>query len=63
MRWVFIFLSPFTNHFIEFCNNPGIDFVMFRCSVVSDSLRPHRLQDTRLPCPSPSAKACQTHVH
>ena len=27
-------------------------------SVVSDSLRPHGLQHTRLPCPSPSPRAC-----
>ena len=28
--------------------------VQFSCSVVSNSLRPHRLQHTRLPCPSPT---------
>ena len=28
--------------------------VQFSCSVVSDSLRPHELQHTRLPCPSPT---------
>ena len=28
------------------------------CSVMSDSLWPHRLQYTRLPCPSPSPRAC-----
>ena len=27
---------------------------MFSCSVVSDSLRPHGLQHTRLPCPLPT---------
>ena len=27
--------------------------VQFSCSVVSDSLRPHELQHTRPPCPSP----------
>ena len=32
--------------------------VQFSCSVVSDSLRPHGLQHTRLPCPSPSPRAC-----
>ena len=26
--------------------------------VVSDSLRPHRLQHARLPCPSPTPRAC-----
>jgi len=28
------------------------------CSVMSDSLQPHGLQHTRLPCPSPSPRAC-----
>ena len=32
-------------------------------SVVSDSLRPHELQHTRPPCPSPSPEFTQTHVH
>ena len=32
--------------------------VHFSHSVVSDSLRPHGLQHTRLPCPSPSPGAC-----
>ena len=30
---------------------------------MSDSLRPHRLQDARLPCPSPLPEPIQTHVH
>ena len=37
--------------------------VQFRCSVVSDSLRLHGLQHTRLPCPSPAPELAQTHVH
>ena len=32
--------------------------VQFSRSVVSDSLRPHGLQHTRLPCPSPTLGAC-----
>ena len=32
--------------------------VQFSHSVVSDSLRPHRLQHARLPCPSPAPGAC-----
>jgi len=32
--------------------------VQFRCSVMSDSLQPHRWQHTRLPCPSPTPGAC-----
>ena len=31
--------------------------LLFRCSVVSDSLRPHELQRTRLPCPSLSVSS------
>ena len=30
----------------------------FSCSVVSDSLHPHALQHTSLPCPSPTLRAC-----
>ena len=30
----------------------------FNCSVMSDSLRPHGLQHSRLPCPSPAPGAC-----
>ena len=36
---------------------------MFSHSVVSDSLRPHGLQHARFPCPSPSPRVIQTHVH
>ena len=32
--------------------------VLFSCSVVSNSLRSHGLQHTRLPCPSPTLGAC-----
>ena len=37
--------------------------VQFSCSVMSDSLQPHGLQHTRLPCPSPMPELTQTHVH
>ena len=33
-------------------------WVHFSLSVVSDSLRPHRLQHSRLPCPSQAPGAC-----
>ena len=33
---------------------PFISSVQFSCSVISDSLWPHGLQHTRLPCPSPT---------
>ena len=32
--------------------------VQFSCSVVFHSLQPHGLQHARLPCPSPTPKAC-----
>ena len=37
--------------------------LLFSRLVVSDSLQPRGLQHTRLPCPSPSPRASQTHVH
>ena len=35
-----------------------ISSVQFRSSVMSNSLQPHGLQHTRIPCPSPTPKAC-----
>ena len=32
--------------------------MLFRCSIVADSLCPHGLQHARLPCPPPSPGAC-----
>ena len=32
--------------------------VQFKCSVMSNSLQPHELQHTRLPCPSPTSRTC-----
>ena len=37
--------------------------LLFSCSVVSDSLQPHELQHTRLPCPLQLPELAQTHVH
>ena len=36
----------------------GVRLVQFSHSVASTSLRPHGLQDTRRPCPSPAPTAC-----
>ena len=33
-------------------------YSLFCCSVMSDSLQPHGLQDARLPCPSLSPRVC-----
>ena len=41
-------ITIFTSWFFE-----GIKFNQFSCSVVSNSLWPHGLQNARLPCPSP----------
>ena len=40
-----------------------LDSVQFSWSVVSDSLRPHGLQHTRLHCPSPTLGACSNSCH
>ena len=50
-----------------------VQSVQFSCSVVSDSLRPHGLQHTRPPCPSPTPRVypnscplsqwCHYHYH
>ena len=32
--------------------------IQFSCSIMSDSLRPHEQQHTKLPCPSPTPTAC-----
>ena len=42
---------------------PQSDLLLFSCSVVSDSLRPHEPQHTRPPCPSPTPGVHPTHVH
>ena len=36
------------------CQHPAVPGVQFRCSVMSDSLRPHEVQPARPPCPSPT---------
>ena len=36
----------------------GLLFLFFGYTVVSDSLQPHGLQHTRLPCSSPTPRAC-----
>ena len=37
---------------------PHLSFSQFNHSVVSDSLWPHGLQHARVPCPSPTPRAC-----
>ena len=40
------------------CVASHVSPVQFNCSVMSDSLWPHGLQHARLPCPSPTPRAC-----
>ena len=41
------------------CLVPGFSLLLlFSCQVMSDSLRSHGLQHSRLPCPSPSLGVC-----
>ena len=47
-------ISRILNHF-WYKEGPS---VQFSCSVMSDSLRPHGLQHTRLSCPSATSGAC-----
>ena len=43
---------------LSYQGSPETGSVQFSCSVVSDSLWPHGLQHARLPCPSPTLRAC-----
>jgi len=45
-------------HFTSVVFPSSVTSVQFSLSVMSDSLRPHGLQDTRLPCSSPTPRAC-----
>jgi len=48
-------------HLCKFHNfSPSLQF---SCSVISDALRSHGLQHTRLPCPLQLPELAQTHVH
>ena len=48
---------------ITFWSQSFADSVQFSHSVMSSSLRPHGLQHARPPCPSPTPRVHQTHVH
>ena len=50
-HWIFFLLND-RNNWKLICH------LQFSCSVVSDSLWPHGLQHARLPCPSPTPRAC-----
>ena len=57
LRFMFLFASythPFPSSPSYYCYL----LLLFSCSVVSDSLQPHGLQDAELPCSSPSPGVC-----
>ena len=45
-------------HWVISLLSPQFSSVQFSCSVMSNSLQPHGLQNARLPCPSPTPRAC-----
>ena len=51
-------LAKFWANFGEQSREPADMQLLFTCSVMSNSLWPHGLKHTRLPCPSPSPGAC-----
>ena len=55
---LFIFLSFYLISFFSVPASQLEYHIQFSCSVVSNSLWPHGLQHTRLPCPSPNPGAC-----
>ena len=38
----------------------AVTWILFSCQVLSYSMRPHRLQHARPPCPSPSPRVCRS---
>ena len=57
--WNLQFLFSLSHHWVERVSQDP----QFSHSVMSDFLQPHGLQHAWLPCPSPSPRAYQTHVH
>ena len=64
-RYQHTYIEIFADQKIHLCGysefiyiiQPVISSVQFSCSVMYDSLRPHDLQHTRPPCPSPNPGA------
>ena len=50
--------ASYTVLFPQDCFGYSGSSIQFSSSVMSDSLRPHRLQHSRLPCPPPLPRAC-----
>ena len=56
MSWLSVACDPLEK--IRYVWQLSSSLLLFCPSVMSDSLQPHGLQHTRLPCPSPSPRAC-----
>ena len=52
VKWICSGTSP---GYSGCCHYSNKSFLLFSCSVMTDSLQPHELQHTRLPCPSLSS--------
>ena len=57
------YLGLYTNLRMSHFSSRSCYSVQFSCSVLSNFLQPHGLQQTRLPCPSPLLEPAQTPVH
>ena len=57
INWLYFILSP-TDFLNIKSSYASISSFQFSRSVVSNSLRPHGRQRARLPCPSPTPRAC-----
>ena len=63
---VTVHFSRSSENLLEHSKKSWVLHLFFSCSLLSDSLRPHRLQHARLPCPSPSPgvwQGLQTATH
>ena len=59
LLWLSPSLSPDFSVLASFSSHKhALLLLLFSCSVMSNSWRPHGLQHTRLPCPSPSPRVC-----
>ena len=56
LNWSLLYATISWLHILEWSFLLHFQFSQFSHSVVSDSLRPHRLQHTRTPCPSPTPR-------
>ena len=58
ITWVFTVVKIHWTVHLKTCTFYCMQIMLFSHPVVSDALRPHGLQHTRPPCPSPSPEVC-----